>query len=136
MGIESSYIEASDSNSANAYFTVVNLHYEPLLILGVKSELVENVTFYDHNNEVLEYIEVLPGERLVMSPNGIHIQLNAVDSSIASTAGEALELTLHTRRGREAMEFVEEFFDNSLRETKGGGIPNEEEFVLHVSVRN
>ena len=134
MGIESSYIEASDVDTANAYFTLVNLHYEPLLLLGIKTELAENVTFYDSNNEVLEYVEVLPGERLVMRPGGIHAELTAIESSIA--AGEAIELTLHTRRGREAMEYVEEFFDNSMRETKGGGIPNEDEYVMHVTARN
>ena len=134
LGIESSYIEESDSNSASAYLTLTNLHHEPILILSASGDIFENATLIDSNNEELEYIEVLPRERLVMGSGSTHIQLNEIDDSI--TAGDTIELTLLVRRGREAMEYVEEFFDSSVRETFGGGIPNEKEYVMHISVRN
>ena len=88
----------------------------------------------DSNNEALEYIELLPGERLDMQASGMHLQLNEIDDSL--TAGQVQEITLLVRRGRVPMEYVEEFFDSSIRETFGGGIPNEKEYVTHVSVRN
>ena len=134
LGIESSYIEASGSDSASAYLTLTNLHYEPILILSASGDIFENATLKDSNNEELEYIEVLPRERIVMGSGGMHIQLNEVDDSI--TAGDTIELTLLVRRGREAMEYVEEFFDSSIRETFGGGIPNEKEYVMHITVKN
>ena len=136
LGIESSYIEApdADSDSTNAYFTITNLHNEPILILSASGDIFDNATLRDSNNEELDYIELLPRERLVMQSDGLHIQLNEIDESIA--AGDILELTLLVRRGREAIEYVEEFFDNSIRKTLGGGIPNEKEYVVHISIRN
>lgn len=136
IGIESSYIVADEMNSdtASAYFTLTNLHSEPILILSASGEIFDNATLKGSNNEVLEYIEVLPRERLVMESSGMHIQLNDLNESVA--AGDTIELALLIRRGREAMEYVEEFFDSSIRETFGGGIPNEKEYVMHISVRN
>ncbi len=136
LGIESSYIEApdADSDSTTAYFTLTNLHNEPILILSASGEIFDNATLRGSNNEELDYIELAPRERLVMQSDGMHIQLNEIGESIA--AGDILELTLLVRRGREAMEYVEEFFDSSVRETFGGGIPNEKEYVVHISVRN
>jgi copper(I)-binding protein len=136
LGIESSHVElpAAGSDSTSAYFTLTNLHYEPILILSASSEFFDNATLVDSNNETLEYIELLPGERLDMQTTGMHFQLNNIEGSLA--AGDIQEITLLVRRGREAMEYVEEFFDNSIRETFGGGIPNEKEYVTHISVRN
>jgi len=65
---------------------------------------------------------------------GMHIQLNNIDDLL--NAGEVHEISLLVRRGLEPMEFVEEFFDNSIRELRGGGIPNEKEYVMHVTVGN
>ena len=69
-----------------------------------------------------------------MQSGSTHIQLNKVADTIS--IGDTIELALLIRRGREAMEYVEEYFDNSLRETYGGGIPNEKEYVMHITVTN
>lgn len=136
LGVESSHIEvpADGADSTSAYFTLTNFHYEPILLLSVNSEIFEHATMLDANNEELEYIELLPGERLDMQRSGMHIQLNNIDDSL--NAGEVHEISLLVRRGLEPMEFVEEFFDNSIRELRGGGIPNEKEYVMHVTVGN
>ena len=136
LGIESSHIEApaAGAESTSAYFTLTNFHYEPILILSASSESFGNATMLNNNNEALEYIELMPGERLDMQASGMHLQLNEIDDSL--TAGQVQEITLLVRRGRVPMEYVEEFFDSSIRETFGGGIPNEKEYVTHVSVRN
>ena len=136
LGVESSHIEApaAGSDSTRAYFTMTNFHYEPILLLNVTSDIFENATMLGSDNQELEYIELLPGERLDMRAQGIHIQLNDIDESLA--AGDVHEVKLLVRRGLEAMEFVEEFFDNSIRELRGGGIPNEKEYVMHITVGN
>ena len=136
LAVESSYIAQpeSDSNTTSAYFTLTNLHDEPILILSASGDIFESSSLRNSSNEELEYIEVLPRERLVMGSSGMHIQLNELDDSI--TTGDTVELALLVRRGREAMEYVEEFFDSSIRETFGGGIPNEKEYIMHVSVGN
>ena len=136
LGIESSYVETpeSDSDFANLYFTLTNLHHEPILILNASGDLFDNSTLKGSNNEDLEYIEVPPRERIVMQSGSTHIQLNKVADTIS--IGDTIELALLIRRGREAMEYVEEYFDNSLRETYGGGIPNEKEYVMHITVTN
>lgn len=136
FGVESSHIEApaAGSDSASAYFTLSNLHYEPILVLSASSDFFDNATMLSSNNEELEYIELLPGERLDMQASGMHIQLNGIEDSL--NAGDLHEITLLIRRGREAMEYVEAFFDNSIRETFGGGIPNEKEYVMHIAVKN
>ena len=136
LGIESSHIDApaAGSDSTSAYFTMTNFHYEPILLLSVSSDIFDNATMLGNNNEELEYIELLPGERLDMRANGLQIQLNDIDDSLA--AGGVHEVTLLVRRGLEPMEYVEEFFDSSIRELKGGGIPNEKEYVMHITVGN
>ena len=141
FGIESSYIEAPAANAgaANGYLTIVNLHYEPLRLLSASSELFENAGFFDANNQPLEYIEILPGERVAMRPGGMHMQFNNPDAELS--AGEPLELTLLIRRGREAMEAVEGFDASEAGAFSGkksieAGIPNEEEYVIKVDVRN
>ncbi|PCJ41564.1 MAG: hypothetical protein COA71_08390 [SAR86 cluster bacterium] len=137
LGIESSYIETpeADSNTTNAYFTIINLHNQPIRLLNTNSDFFGSAVFHAANGEELEYIEVLPRERVVMEPGGIYIQLNEITDSITA-ADSTHEVTLLVRRGREAMEFVEEYFDNSERELRGGGIPNEKEFLAHISVRD
>lgn len=136
LGVESSHIETPDagSDSTSAYFTLANLHYEPILVLSASGDFFDNATMLGSNNEELEYIELLPGERLDMQASGMHIQLNGIEDSL--NAGDLHEITLLIRRGREAMEYVEAFFDNSIRETFGGGIPNEKEYVMHIAVKN
>ena len=136
MGIENSYIEAPEagSDSTNAYFTVINLHHEPILILNASGNIFNNASLIGSNNEELNYIEILPRERLVMRPGSTHIQLNEINDSI--TASDTHELTLLVRRGHEIMEYVERFFDNSVREFRGGSIPNEKEYLVHISIRN
>jgi copper(I)-binding protein len=133
LGIESSYIEKTDDESANAYFTFTNLHYDSILLLSASSDIFGSTTLKGGDNEEVEFIEVLPNERVVMQPGGLHMQLNEMDSSIAS--GETIEVTLLLRQGREAEEEVEAIYDNSLRRMVGGGIPNEKEFVVHISVQ-
>ena len=142
FGVESYYIEApaNGADSTNAYLTIVNLHYEPLRLLGTSSELFGNAGLFDANNQVIEYVEVLPGERVVMRPGGMHIRFEELDPAIA--AGETVDLTLKVRRGREALEPVEAFdpMDNvgALvgRKAVKAGIPNEDEYVIKVDVRN
>ncbi len=135
FGIESPYIEAteSDMGNANIYFSITNLHAEPILILSASGELFGDATLKNSNNETLEYIEVQPRERVVLEPGGMHIQLNDVESAVH--AGDVHEISILFRRGLEAEEYVEEFFDNSIREFKGGGIPNEKEYVLHIPIQ-
>jgi copper(I)-binding protein len=133
LGIESSYIEKTGEDTANAYFTFTNLHYGPVLLLSASSDIFANTTLNGANNEELEYIEVLPRERVVMEPGGLHMQLHDLDPAI--TSGETVEVTLLVRQGREPEEEVEEHYDNSLRKLIKGGIPNEKEFVMHISVR-
>tara|TARA_R110000772_G_scaffold134567_5_gene243168 strand:+ start:1077 stop:1610 length:534 start_codon:yes stop_codon:yes gene_type:complete len=142
FGIESSYIEApeNDTTSTNAYLTIVNLHYEPLRLLGTSSEIFENAEFFDANNQPVEYFEVLPGERLAMRPGGMHIKLGSLDSAIS--AGETVDISLHVRRGREALEAVEAFdpMDNvgalTGRKPVKAGIPNEDEYVIKADIRH
>mgnify|MGYP003653140901 FL=1 len=140
MGIESSYIEApaSDEDSTNAYFTIVNLHYEPLRLLSASSEIFENAVFLDANNQQLEFVEILPGQRIAMIPGGLHMQLNDIDSGIA--AGDSFEFKLKVRRGREALPFQEEMVAVGLfsggPSPRPAGIPNEDEYAVKVPVKH
>lgn len=139
MGIESSYIEApeSDADSTQAYFTIVNLHYEPLRLLGASSGIFENAVLMDANNQVLEFVEILPGERVAMGPGGLHMQLNDIDSELAT--GDSYEFKLKVRRGREAMEAVEAIEVQGLfsgTRSRKAGIPNEDEYAVRVSVKH
>jgi len=138
MAIESSYIENAGSDSANAYFTITNFDDEPMRILSASGETFESAVVIGPNNETLEYVEILPNERLAMDARGMHIQLSNVSESVM--AGETQEVTLLIRRGREAMEAVEAqeggfagaFSGPKIREA---GIPNEQDYVVRVPVK-
>ncbi len=138
MGIESSYMEAPDasSESASAYFTIANFHYEPIVLLGATGDIFENATFVGSNNEELEQVIIQPGGRLVMSPDDVHIQLNDVDSSSAEEHFQ--ELTLLVRRGLEPLEEVEaqRRDANNGQRAREAGVPNEHRFVVNVPITN
>ena len=137
MAIESSYIESEGSDSANAYFTISNFDDEPMRILSASGDVFENAVITAGGQE-LEYIEILPNERLVMSPEGMHIQLSGLSEELM--AGEQEDVTLLIRRGREAMEALEAqeggfagaFSGEKIRDA---GIPNEKDYVVRVPVR-
>ncbi len=138
MGIESSYMEAPEasSESTSAYFTIANLHYEPIVLLGATGDIFENATFVGSNNEELEQVIIQPGGRLVMSPNDVHLQLHDVDSSNADEHFQ--ELTLLVRRGLEPLEEVEEQRRDANNGQRGreAGVPNEHRFVVNVPLTN
>jgi len=138
MTIESSYLEAPEagSDSTLAYFTIWNLHYEPIIILSSTTDISENVTFNGHGHEEVSTILIQPSERLVMGPDGFHIDLDEIDTSIS--AGEFHEITLLVRRGLKAEEEIEgqEKDANTGQRFRAAGIPNEHSFVVNVPVRN
>lgn len=138
LGVESSYIErpASGADSTEAFLTLTNLHpREPLVILDISGGMFEESSMVGANGEELENIVLQPGERLVMSDDGVHVVLNGVDASMLADHG--LELTLFIRRGLEPEDPVEAreatAFGPPAREA---GIPNEKEYMVSVEVRN
>ena len=139
MVIESSYIENSGSDTANAYFTISNIDDEPMRILSASGEAFDSAIITGPNDETLEYIEILPNQRLVMAEAGMHFQLSNVSESV--TAGETQDVTLLIRRGREAEEaieaveggFVGAFTGARIRDA---GIPNEQDYVVRVPVKH
>lgn len=134
--VEESYLEPADGqDSSNVYFTITNLHRDPIRLLKTKTSSgeYESASFVGANNEQLEYIEILPSQRLVMEPNGMHVQLNNVDSTISSES--QVEFTLLVRQGREALPYQEGGFDIGTRRQIREGIPNEHEFTVRVPVR-
>lgn len=137
FGLSDTYVDAPEigSDSVNAYFTFMNFYYEPVLLLSAESEAFGSITFYDGSEE-LEFIEVQPGDQVVMSADGLHIRLNDIDDSL--TDMDSFDLTLLIRRGLEAEEFVEEYviFNNNQQIKKGGGIPNESEHVVQFSLKH
>ncbi|MBN4053642.1 copper chaperone PCu(A)C [Haliea sp. AH-315-K21] len=139
MGIESFYIENSGSDTANAYFTIVNFDDEPMRILSASGDAFGNAIITGTNNEELEYIEIMPNERVVMAPSSMYFQLSDLGDSLI--VGETHEITLLIRRGREAGEMVEETTRGAGGAFSGGrlrdaGIINEKEYVVKVPVRN
>jgi len=137
--VEESYIEspADGQDSANVYFTITNLHKDPIRFLKAKtgSGEFENSKLLGANNEELEYIEILPSQRVVMEPNGMHVQLSDVDAA-ALRDQNRLPFTILVRQGREALPYQEGGFDGGTRRVIREGIPNEHEFTVNVAVRN
>ncbi|MDG2091396.1 MAG: copper chaperone PCu(A)C [Gammaproteobacteria bacterium] len=138
MVVESSYLEAPESSahSTLAYFTIANLHDEPIILLGASSDISESATLNGPGHEELESIVIQPSERLIMGSDGFHVHFDELDSSIDS--GDAQEITLLVRRGLEALEEVEaqeRNANNGIR-ARRAGIPNEHDIVVRVPVRN
>lgn len=134
--VEESYLEpAEDQNSSNVYFTITNLHKDPIRLLKTKTSTgdYESASLVGANNEELEYIEILPSQRLVMEPSGMHVQLHDMDASIGSES--PVELTVLVRQGREALPYQEGGIDAGTRRVIREGIPNEHEFTVRVPVR-
>lgn len=138
MGIESSYMEAlaTSSESAAAYFTIANLHYEPIVVLGLSGDIFDHATFLGPNGDELEQVIIQPGDRLVMAPNNVHFQLSGLDS--ANLEGHFQELTLLVRRGLEPLEEVEAQRRDANNGQRGreAGVPNEHKYVVKVPLRN
>ncbi len=140
MGIESSYVEApaADSDSTMAYFTITNLHQEPILLLSASGDNFESATLNNADHEEIESVVIEPGQRLVMAPGGFHVHLSEIDAS--SSNEESYKITLLVRRGLEPMEAIEGSEENfgamSGARSRGAGIPNEQEFVINVPVHN
>jgi copper(I)-binding protein len=138
MAVETSYLEApaADSQSTLAYFTIANLHNEPIVLLGASSDLSESARLNNPEHEEVESIVIQPRERLVMESDGYYVHLNEVDSAIAE--GGSQEITLLVRRGLEAMEEVEaqERDSNNGIVAREAGIPNEHDIVVRVPVKN
>ena len=138
MAVESSYLEAPESgaHSTLAYFTIANLHDEPIILLGASSDISESATLNGPGHEELESIVIQPRERLVMESDGFHVHFEELDGSIV--AGDAQEVTLLVRRGLEAMQEVEgqEAHRNAGIRGVDAGIPNEHDIVVRVLVRN
>tara|TARA_R100001143_G_C3354639_1_gene131580 strand:+ start:1635 stop:2147 length:513 start_codon:yes stop_codon:yes gene_type:complete len=131
--IEESHMETPNGEAANAYFTITNLHEDPIRLLSASGEGFETASLRDANNEVIEYVEILPGERVVMQPSGIHVQLENVDSELAD--GYPVEFTLLVRQGREALPYQEGGINAGTRREIREGIPNEHEVSVNVPVR-
>ena len=139
MGIESSYMEApaAGSDSSNAYFTISNLHYEPIVLLSASGEAFGNATFIGPDGNQLEQVVIRPGGRLVMGPNNVHLRLGEFDAE-ANDEGYQ-DITLLVRRGlepEEAVEAIEELGVMSGVRSREAGIPNEKKYVVHVMVRD
>lgn len=137
--VEESYVEApaNGQESTNAYFTITNLHHDPIRLLKTKpmGGEYESAKLVGANNEELEYIEILPSQRIVMDPAGMHVQLSGVDADAVKDEN-TLEFTLLVRQGREALPYQEGGFDSGTRRQIREGIPNEHEFTVNVPVRN
>lgn len=139
--VESAYLQqqGNSANTADAYITVTNLHPDdPLVLLDVTSDFFETATFSSDDNSELAQIVIQPGERVA----GIHMLLSGFD--LAESQGDALEFSFLIRRGLEAMEAVDAIandegqqgaFFGGLR-NREAGIPNEDEYILRVDIRD
>lgn len=139
MGIESSYMDhpAAGSDTSNAYFTISNLHYEPIVLLSASGDTFENATFIGTNGNELEQVIIQPGDRLVMGPNNVHLRLAELDA--AATDESSQDITLLVRRGLEpedAVEAIQELGAMSGVRSREAGIPNEKKYVVNVIVRD
>ncbi len=139
MGIENSSLDASSgSDTANAYFTITNLHREPIVLLSTTGDVFESASFIGADNQELEQVVIEPGDRLIMGANGIHVRLSGVDAAVAEEYTQPI--TLLVRRGLEAEEEVEASEENfgvmSGMRLREAGIPNEKEYVVNVPVMN
>ena len=138
MAVESSHLEAPEvgSHSTLAYFTIANLHDEPIVLLGASSDISESASLNGPEHTGLDSIVIQPRERLVMAPDSFHVHFDEIDGPLL--AGESQEVTLLVRRGLIAMEEVEgqEAYANAGIRFIKAGIPNEHDIVVRVSVRN
>ncbi len=139
MGIESSYMDApaAGSDSSNAYFTISNLHYEPIVLLSATGEAFGNATFIDPDGNELEQVVIRPGGRLVMGPNNVHLRLGELEAEAVDEGSQ--DITLLVRLGlepEEAVEAIEELGVMSGVRSREAGIPNEKKYVVHVMVRD
>ena len=138
MGIESSHMNApaTSSESATVFFTIANLHYEPIVVLGLSGDVFGQATLVGSNGGELEQVIIEPGDRLVMSANDVHFQLSGVD--FANLGGHFQELTLLVRRGLEPLEKVEAQRGDAVGGQRGrdAGVPNEHKYVVNVPLRN
>jgi copper(I)-binding protein len=137
MGIESSYMDApAGSDSGNAYFTISNFHYEPIVLLSASGNVFGNATFLGPNNDELDQLVIQPGERLVMGPDSVYMHLSDLQASDGEEPSQ--QITLLVRRGLEADEEIEAttgFGGLSGSRTREAGIPNEKEYVVNVPVK-
>jgi copper(I)-binding protein len=139
MGIESSYFDApeADADSTMAYFTISNLHQEPILLLSASGDSFGHAMLNNAEHEPVDSILIEPGQRLVMQPGDYHVHLDEIDSEVVDE--DTYAVTLLVRRGLEAMEEVEGsagFGAMSGVRVREAGIPNEQEFVVNVPVRH
>ena len=139
MAIENSSMDAptAGSDSSNAYFTITNLHSEPIVLLSASGDIFESATFIGANSDELEQVVIEPGDRLVMGPNDIHLRLSEVDAAVTEDRSQAI--TLLVRRGLEPepeVEAVDELGAMSGVRSREAGIPNEKKYVVHVMVRD
>ena len=137
MGIENSSLDAAaaGADSTSAYFTISNLHYEPIILLSASGEAFENAAFIGSNNEELEQVIIQPGDRLIMGSNDVHLRLSGIDASINDERSQAI--TLLVRRGlepEEEVEAIENLGAMSGQRSREAGIPNEKEYVVNVPV--
>ena len=139
MGIESSYLDApeADSHSTMAYFTISNLHHEPILLLGASGDEIGSATLNNSEHQAVDSILIEPGQRLVMQPAGYHVHLDEINISDADK--DFYSVTLLVRQGLEAMAEVDAVeFLGAMSGQRGrkAGIPNEQEFVVNVPITN
>ncbi len=135
--IESAYLEqGSDANSAEAFFTLTNLHPDdPLVLLTVSSDIFEAATFEDAENSPLSQIVIQPGERL----EGVRVVLAGVNLSESSHS--MVDFNVLIRRGLEplppvdAIESSGGLFSGGIK-AREAGIPNEDEYIFRVDIRN
>ncbi len=138
MAIESSSMDAPSmgSDTSNVYFTISNLHYEPIVLLSASGDIFEGATFVDSNNGELEQVVIEAGNRIVMGPNNVHLRLSGVD---VDAEDRYQDITLLVRRGLEAeeeVEAIEALGNMSGVRSREAGIPNEKEYVVNVPVNH
>lgn len=136
--VETAYLEqqGNDTNTADAYFTLTNLHAEdPLVLLAVSGENFESATFRGNENAVLDQIVIQPGERVA----GIHLVMTGAN---LTDAGDApLEFSVLIRRGLEPLPPVDAIapsgglFSGGIK-AREAGIPNEDEYIFKVDIRS
>ncbi len=139
MAIENSSMDApaAGSDSSNAYFTISNLHYEPIILLSASGDTFETATFIGSNGNELDQVVIQPGGRLTMGPNNVHLRISGIDAEATDEGSQ--DITLLIRRGlepEEAVEAIEELGAMSGVRSREAGIPNEKKYVVHVMVRD
>ncbi len=138
LTVENAYIDTSegDMEKAKAYLTINNLGDEPIVLLDATSEISEGVTFYSAANEEIEHVEILPGQKLVMEPGGIHMAINALDAEIAEGDIEPFELLIRT--GLVRGEYLEAYKPKGAftgEKEREAGFENEKNYLVRLSVK-